>query len=219
MGNSSAGLRVRPPLRQATGQVNGPSAPSRVAAPDRRYVTCSNACRPTGVPPDEAVDGWRVPRIDAIGGTPWRSATPRTKWRCATACGSTTPTSSLPRSSPNWPRATASGPTCAAWSSRWPRMDGWESAGPKEWGGQGRSAIEQFIFFDESMRAGAPVPMLTINTVGPTIMNFGTEEQKQISCPGSWPATFISASATRSRARAPTWPRSRLGPSVTVTST
>src|SRR5580658_10858189 len=58
--------------------------------------------------------------------------------------------------------------------------DGWLGIGwPKQYGGQGRSAIEQFIFFDESMRAGAPVPMLTINTVGPTIMNFGTDEQKQ----------------------------------------
>jgi alkylation response protein AidB-like acyl-CoA dehydrogenase len=57
--------------------------------------------------------------------------------------------------------------------------DGWLGIGwPKEYGGQGRSAIEQFIFFDESMRAGAPVPMLTINTVGPTIMDFGTPEQK-----------------------------------------
>jgi len=57
--------------------------------------------------------------------------------------------------------------------------DGWLGIGwPTEYGGQGRSAIEQFIFFDESMRAGAPVPMLTINTVGPTIMNFGTDEQK-----------------------------------------
>ena len=57
--------------------------------------------------------------------------------------------------------------------------DGWLGIGwPEEWGGQGRSAIEQFVFFDESMRAGAPVPMLTINTVGPTIMNFGTDEQK-----------------------------------------
>jgi 3-oxocholest-4-en-26-oyl-CoA dehydrogenase alpha subunit len=57
--------------------------------------------------------------------------------------------------------------------------DGWLGIGwPQEYGGQGRSAIEQFIFFDESMRAGAPVPMLTINTVGPTIMNFGTDEQK-----------------------------------------
>jgi alkylation response protein AidB-like acyl-CoA dehydrogenase len=58
-------------------------------------------------------------------------------------------------------------------------QDGWLGIGwPKEWGGQGRSAIEQFIFFDESMRAGAPVPMLTINTVGPTIMQFGTHELK-----------------------------------------
>ena len=63
--------------------------------------------------------------------------------------------------------------------------DGWLGIGwPKEWGGQGRSAIEQFIFFDESMRSGAPVPMLTINTVGPTIMQFGTPEQKQRFLPG-----------------------------------
>ena len=57
--------------------------------------------------------------------------------------------------------------------------DGWLGIGwPTEYGGQGRSAIEQFVFFDESIRAGAPVPMLTINTVGPTIMHFGTKEQK-----------------------------------------
>jgi 3-oxocholest-4-en-26-oyl-CoA dehydrogenase alpha subunit len=62
--------------------------------------------------------------------------------------------------------------------------DGWLGIGwPKEYGGQGRSQIEQFIFFDESMRAGAPVPMLTINTVGPTIMRHGSEEQKQFFLP------------------------------------
>src|SRR5687767_12475984 len=62
--------------------------------------------------------------------------------------------------------------------------DGWLGIGwPKEYGGQGRSAVEQFVFFDESMRAGAPVPMLTINTVGPTIMNFGTDEQKDFFLP------------------------------------
>ncbi len=49
---------------------------------------------------------------------------------------------------------------------------------PKEYGGKGHGPIEQFVFFDESMRAGAPVPMLTINTVGPTIMHYGTDEQK-----------------------------------------
>jgi len=62
--------------------------------------------------------------------------------------------------------------------------DGWLGIGwPKQWGGQGRSAVEQFIFFDESMRSGAPVPMLTINTVGPTIMNYGSEEQKEFFLP------------------------------------
>jgi len=62
--------------------------------------------------------------------------------------------------------------------------DGWLGIGwPAEYGGQGRSQIEQFIFFDESMRAGAPVPMLTINTVAPSIMKFGTAEQKQFFLP------------------------------------
>jgi alkylation response protein AidB-like acyl-CoA dehydrogenase len=68
----------------------------------------------------------------------------------------------------------------------WKQMcaDGWAGIGwPKEYGGKGATAIEQFIFFDESMRAGAPVPMLTINTVGPTIMRFGTDEQKEFFLP------------------------------------
>jgi alkylation response protein AidB-like acyl-CoA dehydrogenase len=58
--------------------------------------------------------------------------------------------------------------------------DGWLGIGwPEEWGGQGRTPIEQFIFFDESQRAGVPIPFLTINTVGPTLMQFGSEEQKK----------------------------------------
>jgi alkylation response protein AidB-like acyl-CoA dehydrogenase len=62
--------------------------------------------------------------------------------------------------------------------------DGWLCFGwPKEYGGQGRGPIDHFIFFDESMRSMAPVPMLTINTVGPTIMRFGTEEQKKFFLP------------------------------------
>lgn len=62
--------------------------------------------------------------------------------------------------------------------------DGWLGIGwPKDYGGQGRSQIEQYIFFDESMRSGAPVPMLTINTVGPTIMANGTDEQKNYFLP------------------------------------
>jgi alkylation response protein AidB-like acyl-CoA dehydrogenase len=57
--------------------------------------------------------------------------------------------------------------------------DGWLGIGwPKEYGGQGRSPIEQFIFFDEASRAGVMLPTLTINAVAPAIMQHGTEEQK-----------------------------------------
>ncbi len=62
--------------------------------------------------------------------------------------------------------------------------DGWLGIGwPTEYGGQGRPATDQFIFFDETRRAGAPFPFVTVNTVGPTIMRFGTEEQKQFFLP------------------------------------
>ncbi len=62
--------------------------------------------------------------------------------------------------------------------------DGWVGVGwPTEWGGQNRTPVEQFVFFDESMRAGAPVPMLTINSVAPTIMRFGSQEQKDFFIP------------------------------------
>jgi alkylation response protein AidB-like acyl-CoA dehydrogenase len=58
-------------------------------------------------------------------------------------------------------------------------QDGWLGIGwPEEYGGQGRSQIEQFIFFDESMRCGSPVPLLTINTVGPTLYNHASDELK-----------------------------------------
>jgi hypothetical protein len=63
--------------------------------------------------------------------------------------------------------------------------DGWLGVGwPKEFGGQGRPATDQFVFFDEVQRAGAPFPFVTLNTVGPTIMRFGTDEQKAFFLPG-----------------------------------
>ena len=57
--------------------------------------------------------------------------------------------------------------------------DGWLTLSwPEEYGGRGGSAMDQLIFTDEAAIAGAPVPFLTINTVGPTIARFGTPEQK-----------------------------------------
>ncbi|MFI7385337.1 acyl-CoA dehydrogenase family protein [Streptomyces sp. NPDC049813] len=49
---------------------------------------------------------------------------------------------------------------------------------PVAYGGQGRGPDEQFVFFDEAYRAGAPISMVTLNTVGPTLMKYGTEEQR-----------------------------------------
>jgi 3-oxocholest-4-en-26-oyl-CoA dehydrogenase alpha subunit len=50
---------------------------------------------------------------------------------------------------------------------------------PKEYGGHGFSAIEQFIFAEEARRVNAPIPFVTLNTVGPTLMQYGSEAQKQ----------------------------------------
>ena len=62
--------------------------------------------------------------------------------------------------------------------------DGWLGIGwPKEYGGQARSMVEQLIFTDAAAVAGVPVPYLTLNTVGPTIMRFGTDEQKDYFLP------------------------------------
>jgi len=58
--------------------------------------------------------------------------------------------------------------------------DGWLGLGwPPEYGGQGRDAIDQMIFVEESHWAGVPLPLLTLNSVGPTLMALGTDEQKR----------------------------------------
>jgi alkylation response protein AidB-like acyl-CoA dehydrogenase len=62
--------------------------------------------------------------------------------------------------------------------------DGWLVLGwPAEHGGRGGTTIDQLIFTDEASAAGVPVPFLTINTVGPTIMAYGTDEQKSFFLP------------------------------------
>jgi alkylation response protein AidB-like acyl-CoA dehydrogenase len=63
--------------------------------------------------------------------------------------------------------------------------DGWLGVGwPREYGGQGRTAVEQLIFFEEARRAGAPIPFVTLNTVGPCLIELGTAEQKRRFLPG-----------------------------------
>ncbi|MUL44364.1 acyl-CoA dehydrogenase [Mycobacterium sp. CBMA293] len=62
--------------------------------------------------------------------------------------------------------------------------DGWLTLSwPKEYGGQARPPMDGLIFNDEAAIANVPVPFLTINSVAPTIMHFGTEEQKKFFLP------------------------------------
>jgi hypothetical protein len=57
--------------------------------------------------------------------------------------------------------------------------DGWLGLGwPVEYGGQGRTALEQFIFWDETHRARAPLPIIAVNTIGPTLIQYGSPEQR-----------------------------------------
>ncbi|MFZ2530666.1 MAG: acyl-CoA dehydrogenase family protein [Rhodococcus sp. (in: high G+C Gram-positive bacteria)] len=58
--------------------------------------------------------------------------------------------------------------------------DGWLGVGwPKEFGGRGFGEIEQQIFANEAVRADVPLPSVTLQTVGPTLQVYGTEEQKR----------------------------------------
>src|SRR6478735_7067172 len=71
-----------------------------------------------------------------------------------------------------------------AWRTEWQRRlheGGWAGVHwPTEYGGRGASLMETAIFFEEMGKAGAPLPanVLGILLAGPTIMTFGTDEQK-----------------------------------------
>ena len=50
---------------------------------------------------------------------------------------------------------------------------------PAAYGGSGRTTFEQFLLMDEFAYWGAPAIDLTMSAVAPTIIRFGTEEQKR----------------------------------------
>ncbi|NUR83990.1 MAG: acyl-CoA dehydrogenase [Nonomuraea sp.] len=54
---------------------------------------------------------------------------------------------------------------------------------PKEYGGAGYGPLEQQIFANEIARANVPYPLITLQTVGPTLMQYGTQEQKEFFLP------------------------------------
>ena len=55
--------------------------------------------------------------------------------------------------------------------------DGWSGLGwPVEYGGQARGH-QQMILVEESHLAGVPLPLLTLNSVGPTLMTLGPKSR------------------------------------------
>jgi len=67
---------------------------------------------------------------------------------------------------------------------RWTRIlhgRGWATpAWAPEWGGTGWTAVQQYIFKEELHMAPAPEPLsFNVNMIGPTLIAFGTEEQKR----------------------------------------
>ena len=70
------------------------------------------------------------------------------------------------------------GPEYRAWVRQMGEA-GWLGVGwPTEYGGKGLSFVEEYIFLDEMRRVDAPIPLVTMNTVGPTLQHFGSDEQK-----------------------------------------
>jgi alkylation response protein AidB-like acyl-CoA dehydrogenase len=62
--------------------------------------------------------------------------------------------------------------------------DGWLGVGwPTEYGGRGFGQVEQQIFVNEAALADVPLPAVTLQTVGPTLMARGTQEQKDFFLP------------------------------------
>lgn len=58
--------------------------------------------------------------------------------------------------------------------------DGWLTPGwPTEYGGRGLPPAAQKIVLEELVRAEAPFPFVTVNTVGPALMRLGSEAQKR----------------------------------------
>ena len=52
-------------------------------------------------------------------------------------------------------------------------------AWPEEYGGGGASHMRQLVYNEEMSYAGAPVMNMGISWVGPSLMLYGTDEQKQ----------------------------------------
>jgi alkylation response protein AidB-like acyl-CoA dehydrogenase len=85
----------------------------------------------------------------------------------------------------------ADGPAAREFVLAWQKIQangGWAGiAWPREVGGRGLSILEQIVWFEEYVRAGAPSPLdasfVGLNHAGPTLITFGTPQQKAFHLP------------------------------------
>ncbi|HKP60715.1 MAG TPA: acyl-CoA dehydrogenase family protein [Polyangiales bacterium] len=92
----------------------------------------------------------------------------------------------VPKSAPP-----ADGPASREYALAWQRTQargGWAGiAWPRELGGRGASVLEQIVWFEEYVRAGAPSPLdptfVGLNHAGPTLVACGTADQKAFHLP------------------------------------
>jgi len=85
-------------------------------------------------------------------------------------------------------------PHVDTWLTRWNReftrelgRRGWLGMViPKEYGGQGRTYLERFVVTEELLVVGAPVAAHWVSErqIGPSLLRYGTEEQKHAYLPG-----------------------------------
>ncbi len=62
--------------------------------------------------------------------------------------------------------------------------DGWLGLGwPTEYGGRGADPEALYVFYDEALRANAPLSLVTLNTVAPALMAHGSQQQKDFFLP------------------------------------
>ena len=91
---------------------------------------------------------------------------------------------------------------------------------PKEYGGPGWTPVQRMIFLEENQLAPAPeVSSFNITMIGPVLIQFGTEEQKQRFLPRAANIDDWWCQGFPSRAPGRTSPRSRPPPSATATIT
>ena len=125
-----------------------------------------------------------VARLPELVPPPGRSADPRRR-SCGRRCGSSSPPSGPPG---RGHRGRTCG--CRAWDERFTKElgeRGWLGMTiPVEYGGHGASPLERYVVTEELLAAGAPVAAHWVadRQIGPTLLRFGTEEQRQAFLPG-----------------------------------